>query len=466
RGPLAQSPRATGSRGQGAGRGPLAQSAVHQEIEEEILLLQSGPIQQLVDGRRGFWNCGARRGVCARPVLWIALRSPEFLDRRGVETMGLLRLERFSGRGFTAAQRRKAVQFALELSQNLYRSGIGARNRRRLKRMEALTELTAIFASSLRVQDGIKRILQGIQKHFSLDRVRLYLVDRAASKLRGEIAVDMKGKMQSLREEEMLMRSGEHRFVDVLLGGRGDPLLDRYQQTVLHVPLVLQGQRIGLLVVDNMISQELIEPEDAELLKSFAGQIALAVDNARLFDEVQALSLYDSLTLLPVRRFFQQRFQEELYRVQRSQGRLALALLDIDHFKGVNDTYGHQVGDQLLQEVGRVLLASLRKIDFSCRYGGDEILVLLPQAGEEESLGIVSRLLQQIKEIRVPVPFSKAVEIRLTASVGIAVYPDDAKTLEELIAKADEALYWVKSHGRDGAASFSKLSEPSLPPSP
>ncbi|HBW22948.1 MAG TPA: hypothetical protein DEF68_06165, partial [Elusimicrobia bacterium] len=115
---------------------------------------------------------------------------------------------------------------------------------------------------------------------------------------------------------------------------------------VLYMPLVVQGTTIGLLIVDNLLSQQKIEPGELAMLKSFAGQIGLALDNVRLFDKVEELSLYDELTKLPLRRYFNQRFQEEFYRAERFKQPLAVIWGDVDYFKEVNDTYGHQIGDK------------------------------------------------------------------------------------------------------------------------
>lgn len=414
------------------------------ELDEEIHVTAGSPLRALIaEGGEGKAVTVSK----PHPMLYAPLRG-----------LGALRLERTRSRArpFSARERQAALWLAEELAQNLQQADLSHKGRDQLKRMEALTELAAIFATSLRVEDGLKLILQGIQRHFALDRVRLYLADRPARLLRGEMSVDIRGRVRSLRSEELPLETGAHRFADLVLGASSDPWIERFRHTVLHIPLTVQGQGIGLLVADNLISQSPIQDEDAGLLRSFAGQIALAVDNARLFDEVQELSLYDSLTRLPVRRYFQERLAEELYRAQRSGQTLALAVIDIDHFKGINDTYGHQIGDLVLREVGRVILGGLRKIDFPCRYGGDEIVLLLPQAGEEEACRIISRLAGLIKEARVPVSFSRAGQVGVASSIGVAVYPQDAKNGEELFQKADEALYWVKSRGRDGVASYAQ----------
>ncbi|MBI5595166.1 MAG: sensor domain-containing diguanylate cyclase [Elusimicrobia bacterium] len=237
-------------------------------------------------------------------------------------------------------------------------------------------------------------------------------------------------------------------------GDGPDPLMKRYEERVVYLPLSVQGQNIGLLVVDNLLSQQTIYGEDIGLLRSFAGQIGLAVDNQRLFEEVQSLSLYDHLTGLAVRRYFNQRFQEELYRVERGGPPLSVVMIDVDHFKGINDTFGHQVGDLALKELGALIQKRLRKIDFPARFGGDEIVILLPQASAEDAANIMGRLLVDLRELRIPVPFSSAKEIGMTASIGVAAYPEDGRRAEDLLHRADEALYWVKTRGRDGVCTY------------
>jgi diguanylate cyclase (GGDEF)-like protein len=426
------------------------------EVDEEIHLTEFSPLWRLAQGGKKYLSY-------TKPyaLLYVPLRWP--LGREG-EPLGVLRLENSqSSKAFSATQREFAYLLAAEMSQNLLSIRVSTKRERQLRRLQTLTDLTAVFASSLRVEDGLKLILQGIAQHFQLDRVRLYLVDRSKKILRGELSVDVRGRVMSLKSDEVSLESSEHRFAKVLKGGGLDSHMKRYEERVVYLPLTVQGQKIGLLIVDNLVSQQSIEEEDIGLLKSFAGQIALAVDNARLFEEVQALSLYDSLTGLPVRRFFQQRFQEEMYRVERSGEPLSLAMIDIDYFKGVNDTYGHQIGDQVLQAVGKTITSRLRKIDFPCRYGGDEILILLPQTDEVGAAGIMKRLLQEIRDIRIAVPFSRAQELAITASIGIASYPTDARTEDELVQRADEALYWVKSKGRDGVASYQEAVKKKAP---
>src|SRR4029077_5250795 len=113
-----------------------------------------------------------------------------------------------------------------------------------------------------RVQDSLRLILQGIQQHFGFDRVRLYVVDKTGSKLRGEMGVDIRGRVQNLRSDEIPLQPGAHRFANVLLASTADASLERYRDVVFYLPLIVQAQRIGLLILDNLTSQQPIVRED------------------------------------------------------------------------------------------------------------------------------------------------------------------------------------------------------------
>ncbi len=376
-------------------------------------------------------------------------------DNSRKERLGFIRLEREAKkRSFSKKEMDLAQNAVRELTRDLYKAEFVDLNKRYSKNIMAITELTEIFATSLRVNESFKHILEGVQKYFGFDRARLYLVNKDANKLQGELSVDISGRISSLSYEEIPLEVGGHRLADIILSKKRNPFFDRYTDCVLYVPLVIQGVNTGLLIVDNMLSQQKIEESEFAMLKSFAGQIALVVDNVKLFDKVEELSLYDELTALPLRRYFQERFQEEFYRAERFKQPMALVWADVDYFKDVNDTYGHQIGDKVLKEVGRVIISNLRKIDFPCRHGGDEILILLPQATGEDAKRFSKRLLDEIKDMRIPVSFSKDKFVNISLSIGIATFPDDASSGDALLQKADEALYWVKSHGRGNIALY------------
>ncbi|MFA5162403.1 MAG: sensor domain-containing diguanylate cyclase [Elusimicrobiales bacterium] len=431
------------------------------DLEEDIAAASDSPLRAALES--GVICDSAQLDY---PAIYIPLRWPGAgrspagrQPLADTARLGALRMERLSkSRPFTERERELARGLADELEQNLAHIELDQFTREQLGRASALNELTAVFASSLRMEDGMRLILQGIQKYFGFDRVRLYLVNQAERKLKGELSADARGQVRSLAHEQIPLQPGVHRFADIVLGSvSGDTVADKYRDSVVYLPLTVQGKSEGLLIVDNLLSQQPIMQEDMLSLSSFAGQIALAVDNAVLFDRVQELSQYDELTKLPVRRYFTERFHEEMYRAERFNQPLALIWMDVDFFKEINDSYGHQAGDVALREIGRVILSNLRKIDFPCRYGGDEILVLLPQSKAEEASAIAARLSREIGDIKIPAPFSKTEPLKISVSQGIAAYPGDARTADELLARADEALYWSKTHGRGRIAFYGEV---------
>jgi diguanylate cyclase (GGDEF)-like protein len=402
------------------------------------------------------------------PIRWEGLSNRKGLYAKGarVKKAGAIRCERFNESMPFSEQEIELIKgFAQEFSGELSNAEQRRFSQRQLRRANALTELSAIFASSLRLEDSLGRILQGIQKYFGFDRVRLYLVDRENNKLKGELSVEVRGNIRALANDVIDLEKGSHVFADAVLESVNKnpwPVLDDYKDTIVYLPLTIQSKTVGLLVVDNFLSQRSIIKDDLVALSSFAGQIGLAIDNAVLFDKVQDLSQYDELTTLPRRRYFMERFGEEIYRSERFAHPMGLIWMDIDHFKGINDTYGHQIGDVILREISKVILKNIRKIDFPCRYGGDEILILLPRAKPAEAKAISARLSREVKKLSIEVPFSRSKKIKVSVSQGIANFPNDAKTSKALLRKADDALYWVKSHGRGGYAVYSELAKKEL----
>jgi diguanylate cyclase (GGDEF)-like protein len=205
--------------------------------------------------------------------------------------------------------------------------------------------------------------------------------------------------------------------------------------------------------VDNLLSQQEIPQEQIPILNAIAGQLGMAVKNSRLFQGVEELSITDGLTGLYLLRYFKQRLKEEFFRAERTHGHLSLMILDIDHFKRFNDTYGHQAGDTILATVAERVLANARKVDITARYGGDEFVIILPDTTPDEAMLLAERLLQALS--KEPVSLANNVTANLTVSIGVATYPTHANTIEELIRRADEALYWIKSHGRNRTRLYS-----------
>ncbi len=212
---------------------------------------------------------------------------------------------------------------------------------------------------------------------------------------------------------------------------------------------------IGLPVVDNnevmgylyaRVPQGHAPAASLGKAQGFVQQIAFAFRRVKLFQEVENLSQIDGLTGVHRRGGFEDRIRQETVRAKTFKTTVGLMLLDIDHFKKLNDRYGHPFGDQVLKRVGEILNASVYETDFVARYGGEEFVVLLPRAEPEGA----ARKAEAIRRAIEAEPFAMGFEsVRATVSIGIAHFPRDAGSPEELVSRADAAMYAAKSQGRN-----------------
>lgn len=164
---------------------------------------------------------------------------------------------------------------------------------------------------------------------------------------------------------------------------------------------------------------------------------------------LEALSLKDELTGLYNRRYFNAICTKEFQRAVRYKRVFSLLMLDVDRFKEINDTHGHQVGDQVLKMVSSQCVAAVRKSDYVIRYGGEEVLVILPETCEEAACSLAERIRLRVEAERVPLETGKCRFVAATVSIGVAAYPAHAKKLDDLLAAADKALYTAKREGRN-----------------
>jgi diguanylate cyclase (GGDEF)-like protein/PAS domain S-box-containing protein len=214
----------------------------------------------------------------------------------------------------------------------------------------------------------------------------------------------------------------------------------------LGAPVVFRDHATGLIALYNSGARSFTE-KDARVAELFANQVAIALDNSRRVEQMEKQAVTDELTGLYNRRAFADMAEKEVGRARRYQRSLALILFDIDHFKNVNDTHGHLVGDQVL----RVLAATVKKIvratDTVCRFGGEEFIVLMPEAKRDEALTMAERLREKVSDITVVAPEGT---LSLTISLGVAgLEPDKDETLESLIGRSDKAMYEAKAAGRN-----------------
>jgi len=209
------------------------------------------------------------------------------------------------------------------------------------------------------------------------------------------------------------------------------------------VPLLYQARSMGVLLVCSDDPHRIWQENELLLLRTVADQVAVAVNHARLFTQMQQLALTDGLTGCVNRRSFEMQLERDLRLATRMRQPVSLIMLDIDHFKRVNDTYGHDAGDAALRFLADVLRDELRGVDTAARYGGEEFAVILPQASLDGALIVAERLRSRLETTEVPGIG------HITGSFGVATFPLNANSRDQLVGAADHALYEAKHGGRN-----------------
>jgi len=219
-------------------------------------------------------------------------------------------------------------------------------------------------------------------------------------------------------------------------------------EELIIVPLKAKDKVNGIILADNFITQKPITKDDLRMLIMLSNQAGLAIENSQLYEKTLITAHQDSLTKLWNHGYFQYLLAVELERSKATTMPLSLIILDIDDFKIYNDSFGHQSGDTILKDIAALLKNQSRKMDYVCRYGGEEFAVILPYTDKKEAYLIAERLRENIAKH----PFFKE-EIQpdkiITASLGLASFPDNGTTTSELISYSDRALYDGKHKGKN-----------------
>jgi len=224
-----------------------------------------------------------------------------------------------------------------------------------------------------------------------------------------------------------------------------------HKENFLCLPLLAHSETIGMLHVQRL-SDLTQGPQQLQTLAVAIGDhISLSLLNIRLRERLRHQVIHDALTGLYNRRYLEETLEREIYRVRRKGVSLGLIMLDLDHFKRYNDTYGHEAGDDLLKALGTFLAGRVRQEDVACRYGGEEFVLILPEASKQV-------VLERAEEIRRDFANQQIFHRRkvidsVTVSLGVAMFPENGTTGQDVLRAADDALYQAKAHGRNRVVS-------------
>lgn len=224
----------------------------------------------------------------------------------------------------------------------------------------------------------------------------------------------------------------------------------------LCIPLMAYGDVLGLLTIASDPAAGSDPDRLATTAQAIAEQVALSLSNAKLRQVLRDQSIKDPLTGLFNRRYMEETLGRELVRAERQKTSLSLIVLDIDHFKHINDTHGHPAGDSVLRKTGHFLGSSVRESDVACRYGGEEFILILPDCPKEAALAKARELCERTRVLTFP---EAGGGVEITASFGVSSFPADGIESQGLIQAADAALYVAKRSGRNRVAAAGEAAQ-------
>jgi len=214
------------------------------------------------------------------------------------------------------------------------------------------------------------------------------------------------------------------------------------------VPLKAKDKVLGAILVDNIFNKKPITKSDVKMLTMFANHAGLAIENSRLYEETVYLANTDWLTRLWNYGKFQHNLSMELEKAKLNETNVSLVMIDVDNFKNYNDTLGHMKGDEALKKIAAILQGKSRKFDIVARYGGEEFVIVMPDTSKDNARFFAERLRNEVEKVFIE-EGAISPEQRITISCGISGYPEDANTKNELISRADLALYEAKQTGKN-----------------
>lgn len=222
--------------------------------------------------------------------------------------------------------------------------------------------------------------------------------------------------------------------------------LDAKARSIMIVPMTSHGHTNGLLIAEDNEPDKFKE-RDVQFMSIVARSAALALENSELHKRTEELTTIDELTETFNYRYFIQKLQEEKKRAMRYDLPVSLIMVDIDWFKKLNDSYGHEIGNVVLRELSRIIKKCIRDVDIFARYGGEEFVVILPQTPQSEASTIGERIRETVQNTEINC--GHAGKIRITVSVGVSSFPENGKSQEDLVSVADQALYRAKGSGKN-----------------
>lgn len=339
--------------------------------------------------------------------------------------------------------------FSMQSSLALQNAKLYSLELQRARQLEAINTIAQQSTAVMDLEDLLERVCSVIQHAFQVPHVSLCMREESELVLRahhGKLTpcMPLGGRLPARSEPWSNVLSSGSTVVENAMGSAPN-LFKLFTESVsrMSIPLISFGQTLGVLTLHSD-QPNAFRVQEFRSLESVADICASSIQNAHYVERIRQLSYLDGLTGMFNRRFFELRIMEEIERARRSQAGMAIIMADIDHFKRLNDEFGHLLGDEVLRQVSSLLHQQLRKIDVVCRYGGEEFAILLTQTSAQHAMGVAEKLRRLVEGWQFP-----GVPRTVTLSAGVAAFRDHGSTRDELVRAADAALYGAKQEGRN-----------------
>jgi diguanylate cyclase (GGDEF)-like protein len=333
-----------------------------------------------------------------------------------------------------------------------------AERKRQNQEVAIFHDVAKALTSWLDLDSILQTIMEKMAEYFRPDTWSLLMVDEAHDELYFAIAVgDAADALKNVRLKVgegiagWVAKHGERLIVpdvytDPRFAKRIDEMTKWETRSIICFPLRSKHRVLGVIQLVN-VPMESFTDSEIFFLQSLCDYAAIAIENARAVEKIQELTITDDVTGLYNARHLYKVLETEVYRSARFNYEFTVLFIDLDHFKQVNDTHGHLIGSKLLSEIGYLIKAQLRLIDYAFRYGGDEFVILLPQTSKDAALVVARRLRDLLRTSTFCT--EEGLNLNVRASIGVATFPHDAKTPHDIIRQADEMMYMVKNTTRD-----------------
>lgn len=339
--------------------------------------------------------------------------------------------------------------FSTQASIAIQNARLYSLERQRARQLEAINTIAQQSTAVMDLEELLSRVCSIIQHAFQIPHAALLLREEGDLVMRANHGTltpcfPAGGRVSGLKEPwSKVIATNETVIEHDLRNTEEAARLFKECASRLSIPLVSFGQTLGVLTLHSS-DPGVFRGRELQPLESVADICANSIQNAHYIDRVKQLAYLDGLTGIFNRRFFEMRINEEIERSRRYGTGMAVIIADIDHFKRLNDEFGHLLGDEVLRQVSSILHQQVRKIDVVCRYGGEEFAILLTQTTVEQAVSIAEKLRRQVQEWQFP-----GVPRPITVSAGVAAFPTHGRSRDEVVRAADRGLYAAKQEGRN-----------------